>query len=75
MSKLILVSKEAFFAVIGPLDVHPRPFPCSSMWETRSRVLIGKTTPGYANGWTPEGKAPKVYMLTPEALATYTEKL
>lgn len=58
-----IVTREEFFAVINPLDVHPRPFPDHSLWETPTRQVIGKTTPGYANGWTPQGKAPDVYML------------
>lgn len=68
MPELVVVTKEQFFAYVGPRDINPRAEREYSAWETRSRVLVGKTTPGYANGYMPEGKAPDVYMLTPEAL-------
>lgn len=42
------VTKERFFAVIGPMDVTPRPERDHSLWETRARQIVGRTTPGYA---------------------------
>lgn len=42
------VTKAQFFAVVGPMDVHPRPERAHSEWEHRpSRAMVGKTTPGY----------------------------
>jgi len=42
------VSKEAFFKVMNPLNVHPHPrgnWPYTSYWELRNRKLVGKTIP------------------------------
>jgi len=44
------VSKEEFYATIGPMDVIPRPFKEVTLWETRDRQVIGKSTPGYIFG-------------------------
>lgn len=44
---MIEVTKEKFFAVVGPKDVHPRALPDSSSWETKHQEVIGRTTPGY----------------------------
>lgn len=41
------VSKEVFYARIGPMNVHPRPEAHETFWETPTRQLIGKSTPGY----------------------------
>jgi hypothetical protein len=41
------VTKEQFFAVMGPLDVNPRPGRDFSEWETRDRRVIGRSWPGY----------------------------
>ena len=43
------VTKDTFFATIGPRDVHPRiinaKYPYTSAWECRySRDIVGKTT-------------------------------
>ena len=45
------VTKETFFATIGPRDVHPRiinaKYPYTSDWESRyPRNVIGKSTGG-----------------------------
>jgi len=66
---LVVVTKEEFFAYVGPRDIRPRAEREYSAWETPSRELIGKTTPGYANTWSPDGFAPEVYMLTEAARA------
>lgn len=52
------VSKEEFFAFMGPLNVHPRSEPDRSVWETPSRQVLGISRPGYKC----EGE--EVYMLT-----------
>lgn len=44
---MVEVSKDKFFHVIGPMDVHPRSERMYSSWETPRREVIGKTTPGY----------------------------
>jgi len=41
------VSKEEFHATVGQMDVIPRCERDASYWETRDRLLMGKTTPGY----------------------------
>jgi len=64
MPEFRTVTREEFLAVIGPLNVHPRAEPDRSVWEdVVTRKVVGLTTPGYKNGWTPQGKAPKVYKL------------
>ena len=44
---MIEVTKERFFATVGQMDVHPSTHPDHSSWETRSREVVGRTTPGY----------------------------
>lgn len=41
------VTKDKFFATLGKLNVHPRSERDVVYWETPSRVLLGKSTPGY----------------------------
>lgn len=41
------VPAEEFFKKIGSLDVHPRSEKDASFWETRNRLLIGVSKPGY----------------------------
>jgi len=58
---MVVVSKEEFYAFMGPQNVHPRAEPDCSMWETPSRQLLGISRPGYKC----EGE--EVYMLTRRA--------
>lgn len=44
---MVEVTKEQFYASVGQLDVHPRPEGDHSSWETRTREVVGRTTPGY----------------------------
>lgn len=44
---MVEVTKEKFFQVIGPMNVHPRAERMYSSWETPQRQLIGRTEPGY----------------------------
>lgn len=44
---MIEVTKEKFFAVIGPKDVHPHTHTDHSSWEALHREVIGRTTLGY----------------------------
>lgn len=41
------VSKDTFFATIGPMNVHPRSGRMETIWETPQRVVVGRSTPGY----------------------------
>lgn len=41
------VSRDQFFATVGPMNVHPRSEKEATYWETPSRQLIGRTEPGY----------------------------
>jgi hypothetical protein len=54
---VIQVSKEKFFAVVGPLDIHPRPEREVVIWETPRREVVGRSTPGYLC------RGPKEYFL------------
>ena len=40
-------TKEQFFAIMGPRDVHPWPEPDKTLWRLRNLDVIGITTPGY----------------------------
>jgi len=51
------VTKEEFFSTVGQMNVHPRPERDASYWETPSRQLMGKSTPGFA------GMGPKRYFV------------
>jgi len=44
------VDKDRFFATVGQLNVHPRPEPHRTYWETPTRELLGESTPGYLGG-------------------------
>lgn len=62
------VTKQEFFAVIGPQDVITRAEKNETIWETRGRAIVGKTTPGYlcrdaAGNYTDQ----KEYFLTARA--------
>jgi hypothetical protein len=42
------VTKEKFFQVIGPRNIHPRNEKERSVWEViGSRRIVGISTPGY----------------------------
>lgn len=43
----VSISEEAFFAIMGPRDVDPRPERDVTYWETPNRELLGISTPGY----------------------------
>lgn len=64
-----VVSKEDFFAYIAADGVRdPMPHndsPHFTSWETKSRIVVGRTEPGYRDA----GLRPKVYMLTDDARA------
>ena len=47
-SKYVPVTKETFFSIIGPLNVHPRSEPDRSVWiHQESHAVLGLSTPGY----------------------------
>ena len=58
---MIEVTKEQFFDYVGPRDIVTRPEPDHVVWETRDRVEVGRTTPGYM------ARGPKTYKLTEAA--------
>lgn len=45
------VSKDAFYAFIGPRDIHPSVLHSTSYcaWEMRDRTIIGRSYPGWKN--------------------------
>lgn len=54
------VSKEEFFAFLNGLDVHPSTSnPAFTLWETRNRVAIGWSLPG----WRSPSNTPHKYAL------------
>ena len=58
------VTREQFFDVIGPLDVHPSTQnPDRTNWETRNRQIIGYTIPGWRNTYVNGIETPKQYFL------------
>lgn len=64
--KMIEVTKEEFFAYVNgaPFDIHPRSERDKSVWETRSRVVIGESTPGYMC------RGPTAFYLTEDSIAS-----
>lgn len=45
---MIEVTRDQFFAYVGPRDVSPRcADPHYSLWELRDRTVVGKSTPGW----------------------------
>lgn len=64
MSALTPVSEAQFYAAIGPRNIHPRAERERSVWvNLDTHAVVGLSTPGYANTWTPDGPTPKTYML------------
>lgn len=60
---MVIVTKDEFYAAIGPLDVHPSMLsPDFDSWELRDRTVIGRSYPGWRNPGEPH-----VYMLAAEA--------
>lgn len=48
------ISKDEFYKMVGPLDVHPSiqpgPWPYTSLWKLRNtREVVGKSV-GHADG-------------------------
>lgn len=42
------VSKDEFYAAMGPLDVHPSVAnPEYTVWELRDRTVVGRSYPGW----------------------------
>lgn len=61
-SGMVSVTQEQFFARIrGPEDIMPRSMRQYSIWETRYRVVMGISYPGYMGGIS------KSYFLTKAA--------
>ena len=44
---LVQVSKEKFYAILGPMDVNPNSQKYHTVWKTRGGTLVGWSTPGY----------------------------
>ena len=61
------VTREEFLAYIGPRDIIPVPRAEHTLWQTRGQLTVGRTTPGYANHWGPNGLTPATYELTASA--------
>ncbi|MAM39013.1 MAG: hypothetical protein CL949_11070 [Erythrobacter sp.] len=58
-SKRRSVSKDEFFAVMGPLDVHPNNERDITHWRLRDRTLVGQSEPG----WMPDGKPNRYFII------------
>lgn len=63
---MVAVTQDQFFAYINPRDVNPR---CAaetySDWETRDRLLVGRSFPGWKSSGDEEA-----YFLTLSARST-----
>jgi hypothetical protein len=59
-----IVSKDEFFAAVGPRDIITRPDREYTTWETRDRVVIGRSVPGYM-----ASTSAKTYMLSKAKIA------
>lgn len=58
------VTKGEFFAVIGPLDVHPsHEKPDITQWKTRAGQIVGHSLPGWKNGYVNGQLIPAEYFL------------
>lgn len=68
------VTQDEFFAVVGPLNVTPRAERYESVWEVaHTRVVIGKTTPGYLCVDGQGCRQPRRYFLAARASDTREE--
>lgn len=70
---MVEVSKEEFFAMLGPLNVHPRcASPDYTDWELQdgTRKMIGRSTPGWAS---PYGTQATYWVLDQLLPDTYVE--
>jgi hypothetical protein len=63
MSGFVQVSKDRFFAYVGPRDIVLNTKRNEVIWETRNRTVVGRTKPGYLC----EHGSTKTYELTHEA--------
>ena len=50
---MIEVTRERFFETVGQLDVVLNSLPDRTDWEFRDRTVVGRTTPGWRDGGTP----------------------
>lgn len=49
------VTKDEFFATVGPMNVHPSIVsPSHTSWETPLRKVIGVSFPGWKNPGDPK---------------------
>jgi len=56
--ELVPVTKDQFFAFVGPRNVHPRAEREHSIWiDLNTHAVIGVSTPGYANPSAPAAYA------------------
>lgn len=61
---MIEVTKEQFYARMGPLDVILNMNdPNVTVWERRDRTKVGETKPGWKQSGDP--RFPKQYFLVP----------
>jgi len=67
---VIPVSREEFLAYVGPRDIVLVSRADHTIWQTRDRQVVGRTTPGYANQWGPNGPAHATYELIASAAKT-----
>lgn len=58
------VTRQEFFAYVGPRDVHPRPMPDHSLWlDQKTHGVVGKSTPGYRDN---VGESPRYFLTEKE---------
>jgi hypothetical protein len=57
MTQFKEVTQEQFYDYVGPRDIVLRTERDEVIWETRSRSIVGRSTPGYMS------RGPKAYFL------------
>lgn len=61
---MIETNQTNFFDVVGPLDVHPSHVnPNFTDWKTRGGLIVGRSIPGWRNGYTKGKPTPRQYFL------------
>lgn len=53
---MIEVTRDEFYACMGPLDVHPHPWPNRTEWKLRDRRLVAVSFPGYMGNYIDPAK-------------------
>ena len=70
---MVELTKEQFYAAVGPRNIHPRPFREHTEWiDLNTHAVVGVSTPGYANTYGPDGRLSPVTYKAVAAIAKAT---